>query len=64
MMKQLEEFTYLRSVIIITLLRYCYNCILVITGDGKFVQDIERGRREATRAFGMLRRRLWGRREN
>ena len=47
-MKQVEEFTYLGS---------------VITSDGKFVQDIERRRAGATRAFGMLRRRLWGRRE-
>ena len=46
-MKQVEDFTYLGS---------------VLTSDGKFVQDIER-RAEATRAFGMLRRRLWDRRE-
>ena len=48
MMRQVEEFTYLGS---------------VITSDGKFIQDIERRRAGATRAFGMLRRRLWGRRE-
>ena len=37
MMKQVEEFTYLGS---------------VKTGDGKFIQDIERMRAEATRASG------------
>ena len=45
-MKQVEEFAYLRS---------------VITSDGKFAQDIERRWAGATKAFGMLRRRLWGR---
>ena len=48
MMKKVGEFTYLGS---------------VITSDGKFTQDIERRRAGATRAFGTLRRRLWGRRE-
>ena len=47
-MKQVEEFVYLGS---------------VFTSDGKFVQDIERRRAGATRAFGTLRRRLWGRRD-
>ena len=47
-MKQVEEFVYLGS---------------VFTSDGKFVQDIERRRAGATRAFGTLKRRLWGRRE-
>ena len=47
-MKQVEEFTYLGN---------------VITSDGKFMQVIERRWAGATRAFGMLRRRLWGRRE-
>ena len=47
-MKQAEQFTYLGS---------------VITSDGKFIHDIERRRAGATRAFGMLRQRMWGRRE-
>ena len=47
-MKQVEEFIYLGS---------------VFTSDGKVMQDIERRRAGATRAFGTLRRRLWGRRE-
>ena len=47
-MKQVEEFVYLGS---------------VFTSDGKFLQDIERRRAGATRAFGTLKRRLWGRRD-
>ena len=47
-MKQVEMFTCLGS---------------VISSDGKFVQGIERRRAGATRTFGMLRGRLWGRRE-
>ena len=47
-MKQVEEFTYLGS---------------VTTSDGKLVQDIQKRRAGATRAFGMLRRRPWGKRE-
>ena len=47
-LEQIEEFIYLGS---------------VITSDGKFVQYIERRRAGATRAFGMLRRGLWSRRE-
>ena len=47
-MKTVEVFTYLGS---------------VIASNGKFTQDIERTRAGATRAFGMLRRRLWGRSE-
>ena len=47
-MKQVEEFAYLGS---------------VFTGDGKFAQDVERTRAGATRAFGTLKRRLWGRRD-
>ena len=46
MMKKVEEFTYLGS---------------VITSDEKFTQDIERRRAGALRAFGTLTRRLWGR---
>ena len=42
-MKQVEEFVYLGS---------------VFTSDGKFMQDIERRRAGATRAFGTLKRRL------
>ena len=44
MMKQVEKFTYLGS---------------VITSDGKFMQDMERKTAGATRLFGMLRQRLW-----
>ena len=47
-MKTVKEFTYLGSVIAI---------------NGEFTQDTEMRRTGATRAFGMLRRRLWGRRE-
>ena len=47
-MKAVDEFTYLGS---------------VMASNGKFTQDIERRRAGATRAFGMLGRRLWGRRE-
>ena len=47
-MKRVEEFTYLGS---------------IITSDGKSIQDIERRRAGATRAFGTLRKRMWGRRE-
>ena len=47
-MKKVEEFTYLGS---------------VVTSDGKCIQDIERRRAGATRAFGTLRQRLWNRRE-
>ena len=47
-MKQVDEFTYLGS---------------VISSDGKFLKDIEKRRAAATRAFGMLRARMWGRRE-
>ena len=47
-MKQVEEFVYLGS---------------VFTSDGKFAQDIERRRAGATRSFGTLKRRLWGRRD-
>lgn len=47
-MKQVEEFIYLGS---------------TITSDGKFVRDMERRKAGATRAFGVLRRRVWGRRE-
>ena len=47
-MKTVEEFTYLGS---------------VIASNGKFTKNIERRRAGATRAFGMLRRRSWGRRE-
>ena len=47
-MKQVEEFTYLGS---------------VITSDGKFLQDIEKRRAAATKASGMLRQTMWGRRE-
>ena len=47
-MEKVEELTYLGS---------------VITGDRKFIRDIERRRAGATRAFGMLRQRMWGRRE-
>ena len=35
----------------------------VMASIGKFTQDIERRRAGATRAFGILRRRLWRRRE-
>ena len=35
----------------------------MITSDGKYIQDIERRRAGATRAFGTLRKRVWGRRE-
>ena len=35
----------------------------VFTSDGKFTQDVERRRAGATRAFGTLKRRLWGRRD-
>ena len=31
--------------------------------NGKLTQDIERRRARATKEFGMLRRRLWGKRE-
>ena len=34
-----------------------------MTCDGRFSQDIERRRAAATRSFGMLRPRLWGRRD-
>ena len=47
-MKQVEEFIYLGS---------------VFASDGRIIQDIERRREGATRSFGTLRRRLWGRRE-
>ena len=47
-MKQVEEFTYLGT---------------VITSDGKFVENAEKRRAGATRAFGMLQQRLCGRRE-
>ena len=47
-MKQVNEFTYLGS---------------VISSDGKLLKDIEKRRAAATRAFGMLRARMWGRRE-
>ena len=47
-MKRVEEFTYLGS---------------IITSDGKCIQDIERRRAGATRAFGTLRKRMWGRSE-
>ena len=41
-----QEFTYLGS---------------VIASNGKFTQEIERRKAATTRAFGVLRRRLWGR---
>ena len=47
-LKQVEEFIYLGS---------------VFASDGRIIQDIERRRAGATRTFGTLRRRLWGRRE-
>jgi hypothetical protein len=47
-MKQVEEFIYLGS---------------TVTSDGKFVRYMERRKAGATRAFGVLRRRVWGRRE-
>ena len=47
-MKQAEEFVYLGS---------------VFTSDGKCIQDIERRRAGATRSFGTLKQRLWGRRD-
>ena len=47
-MKTVEEFTYLGT---------------VIASNGKFTQVIQRRRAGATRAFSMLRRRLWGRRD-
>ena len=47
-MKQAEEFVYLGS---------------VFTSDGRYRQDIERRRAGATRSFGTLKRRLWGRRD-
>ena len=47
-MKHVDEFTYLGS---------------VISSDGKFMKDIEKRRAAATRAFGMLRPRMWGRTE-
>ena len=47
-MKTVEELTYLGS---------------VMASNGKFAQYIERRRAAATRAFDILRRRLWGRRE-
>ena len=47
-MKTVEEFTHLGSVIV---------------SNGNFTQDIGRRRAGATRAFGMLRRWLWGRKE-
>ena len=47
-MRQVDEFTYLES---------------VITSDGKFVQDIEKSKAGAMRAFGMLLWRLLVRRE-
>ena len=43
-MKTVEQFTYLGSLIV---------------SNGKFTQDIERRRTGATRAFGILRPRLW-----
>ena len=46
--KQLEELTYLGS---------------VITSDGKYMLDIEKRRASATRVFGTLRQRIWGKRE-
>ena len=47
-MKTVEEFTHLGS---------------VMASNGKFTKDIERRRAAVTRAFVMLRCRLWGRRE-
>ena len=47
-MKKVKEFTYLGT---------------IITSEGKFIEDIERKRVGATRAFGMLRLRMWGRKE-
>ena len=46
--KQVEEFTSLGN---------------VVTTAGKCMQDIKRRRTGATRTFGMLKRRKWGRRE-
>ena len=45
-MKQIEEFFYLDS---------------VFTSDGKSIQDKERKRAGAEKAFGILKLRLWGR---
>ena len=47
-MKEVEEFTYLRSVRV---------------SKGKFTQDIERRRAAVSKALGTLRHRVWGRRE-
>ena len=47
-MKNMEEFIYLGS---------------IIANNGKFTHDIEIIKAEATRKFGMLRRRLWGKRD-
>ena len=35
----------------------------MITSDGKLMQNIKRRRAGATRAFRMVKRRFWGRRE-
>jgi len=47
-LKQTEEYIYLGS---------------AITSDGRHVRDMERRRAGAARAFGTMKRRLWGRRE-
>ena len=46
--KTVENFAYLGS---------------MLASNGKLTQDIEKRRTTATRAFGMLRRRIWGRKE-
>lgn len=45
-LKQVDEFVYLGS---------------VFTRDGKSTQDLEQRRDEATRAYGTMKRKLWGR---